>query len=104
SEDNSAPKAPTNLKQVEETAELITITWKKVSGSDIDYFVYVDGVHVKDTKDTKCKLEKDGLFADKNTVKITVVAGRNGKRSGHSNVLTLIDNSNQGGGDTEDDE
>ena len=105
-EDNSPPKAPTNLKQVDETAELITITWKEVSGSDIEYFIYVDGEKIKDpTRDTKYLLVKENLFKNKDTVTITVTAkNKSGKESDRSDPLTVTNSNNQGGGDTEDDE
>lgn len=106
SEDNSAPEAPKNLKQVEETAELITIAWKEVSGSDIVYTIYADKVKIEDpTRDTKYYLRKSVLPKDKSTVIITVTAKNksSGKESPHSSQL-IVNNSNQGGGDVEDDE
>ena len=103
-EDNSAPEAPTKLKQVEETAELITITWKEVSGSDIEYTIYADKEKIDTTRDIKYYLRKSDLPKDKSTVIITVTAkNKSGKESPHSSQL-IVNNSNQGGGDVEDDE
>ncbi|NMA79610.1 MAG: Stk1 family PASTA domain-containing Ser/Thr kinase, partial [Clostridiales bacterium] len=74
-EENRAPDAPTSLKQTGEKDGFITITWKGVTGSDIDYFIYVDGEKIKDpTRDTKYLLVKENLFKNKDTVTITVTA------------------------------